>query len=80
MKETTNENTVLSYFKIADLYNLKIAKLAAKQWLEVNLLEYETDSKFLKAVSPEIMANVLSSPDLVVCYREESIYCLLRNW
>ncbi|KYN04449.1 Protein germ cell-less [Cyphomyrmex costatus] len=56
-------------------------KAAAKRWLEVNLLIYGWRyPSFLKKISPDLMTELVTSPDLVVLQTEFCIYMMLRLW
>lgn len=80
MKKTVNCKTAVSYYKAAQLYGLQSVKLAAKEWLEINLLAQEEKSiARLKEISLDVMIEIISSPDLIVFY-EGDIYELLRKW
>lgn len=81
MEETTNSETVVPYYNAAVSYGVPTVKAAAKRWLEVNLLDYCWRSPaFLKDISPELMAELVASPDLVVLQTEFCIYMMLRAW
>jgi len=81
MIETMNSETVISYYNAAVSYGIANVKAAAKRWLEVNLLDYGwTHLPFLKQVTPELMADLVTSPDLIVLQTEFCIYMLLRIW
>lgn len=81
MVETTNIETVVSYYNAAISYGVPTVKAAAKRWLEVNLLGYGwLHLSFLKEITPDLMAELISSPDLVVMQTESCIYIMLRAW
>jgi BTB/POZ domain-containing protein 13 len=81
MIETMNSETVISYYNAAVSYGIANVKAAAKRWLEVNLLDYGwTHLPFLKQITPELMADLVTSPDLIVLQTEFCIYMLLRIW
>ncbi|KYQ52306.1 Protein germ cell-less [Trachymyrmex zeteki] len=81
MIETTNSETVVSYYNAAVSYGVPTVKAAAKRWLEVNLLGYGwRHPSFLKEISPDLMTELVSSPDLVVLQTEFCIYMMLRLW
>ncbi|KAH0945205.1 hypothetical protein HN011_010739 [Eciton burchellii] len=81
MIETMNSETVISYYNAAVSYGIANVKAAAKRWLEVNLLDYGwTHLSFLKQITPELMADLVTSPDLIVLQTEFCIYMLLRIW
>lgn len=81
MIETMNSETVVSYYNAAVSYGLPEVKKTAKRWLEMNLLNYGwTHPLFLKQIAPELMAELVASPDLVVLQTEFCIYMLLRIW
>lgn len=81
MVETTNSETVVSYYNAAVSYGVPTVKAAAKRWLEVNLLGYGwRHPSFLKEISPNLMTELVASPDLVVLQTEFCIYMMLRLW
>jgi len=81
MIETMNSETVISYYNAAVSYGIANVKAAAKRWLEVNLLDYGwTHLPFLKQITPELMADLVTSPNLIVLQTEFCIYMLLRIW
>lgn len=81
MIETTNSETVVSYYNAAVSYGVPTVKAAAKRWLEVNLLGYGwRHPSFLKEISPDLMTELVASPDLVVLQTEFCIYMMLRLW
>ncbi|KAG5336386.1 GCL protein, partial [Acromyrmex charruanus] len=81
MIETTNSETVVSYYNAAVSYGVPTVKAAAKRWLEVNLLGYGwRHPSFLKEISPDLMTELVTSPDLVVLQTEFCIYMMLRLW
>ncbi|XP_012054385.1 PREDICTED: protein germ cell-less [Atta cephalotes] len=81
MIETTNSETVVSYYNAAVSYGVPTVKAAAKRWLEVNLLSYGwRHPSFLKEISPDLMTELVTSPDLVVLQTEFCIYMMLRLW
>ncbi|XP_024886625.1 protein germ cell-less-like [Temnothorax curvispinosus] len=81
MVETTNSETVVSYYNAAVSYGVPTVKAAAKRWLEVNLLGYGwRHPSFLKEISPDLMTELVASPDLVVLQTEFCIYMMLRLW
>ncbi|XP_039308354.1 protein germ cell-less [Solenopsis invicta] len=81
MIETTNSETVVSYYNAAVSYGVPTVKAAAKRWLEVNLLGYAwRHPSFLKEITPELMMELVTSPDLVVLQTEFCIYMMLRLW
>ncbi|KAL0114461.1 hypothetical protein PUN28_011610 [Cardiocondyla obscurior] len=81
MNETTNSETVVSYYNAAVSYGVPTVKATAKRWLEVNLLGYGwRQPSFLKEISPDLMAELVVSPDLVVLQTEFCIYMMLRLW
>ncbi|XP_071568445.1 protein germ cell-less-like [Temnothorax nylanderi] len=81
MVETTNSETVVSYYNAAVSYGVPTVKAAAKRWLEVNLLGYGWRHPFfLKEISSDLMTELVASPDLVVLQTEFCIYMMLRLW
>lgn len=81
MKEEIDRETVIAYYKAARFYGLEDLVNPTKQWLVTNLLAYEyANFSLLKDMTPEIMSDILSSPDLVVFQYEFHIYDLLRDW
>ncbi|KAL6440528.1 hypothetical protein ACFW04_003204 [Cataglyphis niger] len=81
MIETTNSETVVPYYNAAVSYGVPTVKAAAKRWLEVNLLNYGWQHPpFLKEIAPDLMAELVASPDLVVLQTEFCIYLMLRIW
>ncbi|XP_011307946.1 protein germ cell-less isoform X1 [Fopius arisanus] len=81
MIETTNIKTVVPYYNAAVSYGVPAAKRAAKKWLEVNLLGYGWRfPSFLKELTPDIMVELIESPDLVAWQTEFCIYMMLREW
>lgn len=81
MIETTNSETVVPYYNAAVSYGVPTVKAAAKRWLEVNLLNYGWQHPlFLKEITPDLMAELVASPDLVVLQTEFCIYLMLRIW
>ena len=81
MVETTNIRTVVPYYDAAVSYGVPIVKKAAKRWLEVNLLGYAWRyPTFLKEVKPDLMVELIASPELVAMQTEFCIYMMLRAW
>ncbi|KAK0182164.1 hypothetical protein PV327_000327 [Microctonus hyperodae] len=81
MVETTNIKTVVPYYNAAVSYGVPAVKVAAKRWLEVNLLGYGWKyPTFLKEINPELMTELIESPDLVAMQTEFCIYMMLREW
>ncbi|XP_012538133.1 protein germ cell-less [Monomorium pharaonis] len=81
MIETTNSETVVSYYNAAVSYGVPGVKAAAKRWLEVNLLGYGwRHPSFLKEITPDVMTELVASPDLVVLQTEFCVYMMLRLW
>lgn len=81
MVETTNIKTVVPYYNAAVSYGVPTVKKAAKRWLEVNLLGYGWRfPTFLRELTPEIMVELVESPDLVTWQTEFCIYMMLREW
>lgn len=81
MIETTNIKTVVPYYNAAVSYGVPTVKTAAKRWLEVNLLGYGSRYPgFLKEITPELMVELIKSPELVAIQTEFCIYMMLRVW
>ncbi|XP_046424555.1 protein germ cell-less isoform X1 [Neodiprion virginianus] len=81
MVETTNIKTVVAYHNAAACYGVPAVKRAAKRWLEVNLLGYGwLHPEFLNEITPDLMVELIISPDLVVMQTEFCIYMMLRIW
>lgn len=81
MIQTTNIKTVVSYYNAAVSYGVPTVKAAAKRWLEVNLLAYGyLHPTFLKEITPDLMTELIASPDLVAMQTEFCIYTMLRVW
>lgn len=81
MVETTNIKTVVAYHNAAASYGVPVVKRAAKRWLEVNLLGYGwLHPEFLNEITPDLMVELITSPDLVVMQTEFCIYMMLRIW
>lgn len=81
MLNSIDVNTVVIYYRAAKLYLMETSVLkAALQWLEVNLFTvYPSSEKLLKQCTPDVMNDVVSSPNLV-CTDEWSIYLVLCQW
>lgn len=81
MIQTTNIKTVVLYYNAAVSYGVPTVKAAAKRWLEVNLLAHGyLHPTFLKEITPELMTELIVSPDLVAMQTEFCIYTMLRVW
>ncbi|XP_012276724.1 protein germ cell-less isoform X2 [Orussus abietinus] len=81
MIETTNIKTVVPYYNAAMSYGVPVVKSAAKRWLEVNLLGHGwLHPSFLKEITSDLMAELISSSDLVAMQTEFCIYMMLRVW
>ncbi|XP_015606242.1 protein germ cell-less isoform X2 [Cephus cinctus] len=81
MIETTNIKTVVPYYNAAVSYGVPTVRTAARRWLEVNLLGYGwLHPTFLKEITPELMVELITSPNLVVMQTEFCIYMMLRIW
>lgn len=81
MSETTNNKTVVSYYNAAISYGVPKVKNSCKRWLEVNLMPYGWHHPaFLKEISPDLMVELVDSPNLVVMQTEFCIYMMLRVW
>lgn len=85
MKNTVNVKTAICYYKAAKTYVVSNAMQAVEQWLHVNLVyccavDHKNQSDFLKSITPGMMEELLSSPNLVVHLNEWYIYFMLRKW
>ncbi|XP_014219919.1 protein germ cell-less isoform X2 [Copidosoma floridanum] len=81
MIETINMKTAVSYYNASVCYGVPKVKVMCKRWLEFNLLEYgKFHDAFLTDISPELMTELVASPDLVVMQTEFCIYVMLRVW
>ncbi|XP_066582998.1 protein germ cell-less isoform X2 [Prorops nasuta] len=81
MIETTNIKTVVPYYNAAASYGVPAVKAAAKKWLEVNLLGYGwLHPSFLREITPDLMTDLIASPDLVAMQTEFCVYMMLRVW
>ena len=81
MDETINVETVVRYWEGCQQYGcVKLTKNCV-EWLNVNLLSHLPDHPArLREVSPGLMSQLVSSPDLFVMQTEFSVYVLLRLW
>ena len=81
MDETINVETVVRYWEGCQQYGcVKLTKTCV-DWLNVNLLSHLPDHPArLREVSPALMSDLVSSPDLFVMQTECSVYVLLRLW
>ena len=79
MDETINVETVVRYWEGCQQYGcVKLTKTCV-DWLNVNLLSHLPDHPArLREVSPALMSDLVSSPDLFVMQTEFSVYVLLR--
>ncbi|XP_043286018.1 protein germ cell-less [Venturia canescens] len=81
MIETTNIRTVVPYYNAAVSYGVPAVKAAAKKWLEVNLLAYGWRyPTFLTEITPDLMAELIGSCELVAMQTEFCVYMMLRAW
>lgn len=81
MAEATNMKTVVSYYNAAVSYGVQKVKNTCKKWLEINLMDHGWHHpKFLREINSDLMAELISSPDLVVMQTEFCIYMMLRVW
>lgn len=81
MCETTNAETVVSYYENSCRYGVLIAKKSAFQWLLVNLLSFlSKHSKYLREINVELMTALVKSHELCVMQTEFSLYLVLRTW
>lgn len=80
MSDTMNIKTVMLYYEAAELYCLKDVKADAKKWLELGFfIEAYENYNILKQISPEMMYEIVTSPDFVV-WNEFELYKMLKNW
>ncbi|XP_011499469.1 PREDICTED: protein germ cell-less [Ceratosolen solmsi marchali] len=81
MAETTNIKTVVPYYNAAVAYGVPKVKNTCKRWLEVNVVGYGwLYPTFLKEINSDLMAELISSPDLIAMQTEFCIYMMLRIW
>ncbi|KFB37754.1 AGAP011686-PA-like protein [Anopheles sinensis] len=81
MVETINAETAVLYYEAACEYGVKVVKQTTYSWLLVNLLSvYFRAAKWLRIISPELMEQLISNPDLYVVQTEFSLYQLIRFW
>jgi len=81
MTETVNVRTVLAYLSAARMYGQRELEESCMSWLRVNLLGHVPEHPHrLADIDPELMARLVSSPDLFVMQAEFSVYVLLRLW
>jgi len=81
MHETVNVKTVVSYYQTSIRYGVTTVKEACLSWLKVNLLSHMPEHPDrLREIPPDLMADLVSSPELFVMQTEFSVYVLLRLW
>ncbi|XP_071440025.1 protein germ cell-less [Hetaerina americana] len=81
MKDSTNVQTVVSYYNTSCQYGVPLVKEACLNWLKVNLLSNMMDfPKKLRDISPTLMSLLVGSPDLFVMQTEFSVYIMLKFW
>ncbi|KAG8228741.1 hypothetical protein J437_LFUL007076 [Ladona fulva] len=81
MKESTNVQTVVSYYTTASEYGVPMVKEACLNWLKVNLLSNMLEyPKKLREISTTLMTLLVASPDLFVMQTEHSVYIMLKFW
>jgi len=81
MHETINVKTVVNYYQTAIRYGATVVKESCLSWLKVNLLSHMPEHPDrLREIPPELMAQLVSSPELFVMQTEFSVYVLLRLW
>ncbi|XP_046392711.1 protein germ cell-less isoform X2 [Ischnura elegans] len=81
MKDSTNVQTVVSYYNTSCQYGVPLVKEACLNWLKVNLLSNMMDfPKKLRDISPSLMSLLVGSPDLFVMQTEFSVYIMLKFW
>ncbi|KAG8189166.1 hypothetical protein JTE90_018458 [Oedothorax gibbosus] len=81
MKDSINIDTVLSFHEAAELYGLNQIKCITMDWLHKNtVLRLSASPAHLQQVSCTLMAELISSPNLVVVQTEFSLYLLLKQW
>lgn len=79
MHETVNVKTVVSYYQTSIRYGVTTVKKACLSWLKVNLLSHMPEHPDrLREITPDLMADLVSSPELFVMQTEFSVYVLLR--
>lgn len=82
MLQTIEQNTVIPYYNASETYGLLNLKKNALQWLELNLIlsSAKEDYTFLRNISPELMRDLVSSPNLVIYGTDTFTYIMLRRW
>lgn len=81
MCETTNSETAVNYYETACTYGVISVINVAFEWLQTNLLGFfSKNCKRLKSIEVDLMAALVSSPNLCVMQTEFSLYVMLRSW
>ncbi|XP_054706473.1 protein germ cell-less-like [Uloborus diversus] len=81
MKDSINIDTALPYYEASELYGLKEVKSISLDWLHHNMvLKVNTSPVHLAQISCDLMAELISSPELVVVQTEFSLYLMLKVW
>ncbi|XP_074650673.1 germ cell-less protein-like 1 [Tubulanus polymorphus] len=79
MRETISAKTVCSYYDASLVYGCQNITKKCIDWLEMNLMTTQSAS-LLREISPELMTDLISSPDLFVMHVEMDIYTMLKKW
>lgn len=73
--------TATRYLAVAETYYIPALEAFVKRWLLANLLTRGSDKLiFLKGISAELMASLLSDPKLIPFKYEMDMYKMLKNW
>ncbi|KAK9877195.1 hypothetical protein WA026_016943 [Henosepilachna vigintioctopunctata] len=82
MLETINPKTSLDYYNAASQYGDKKLQEICFKWFLVNLMTYYFSHPLtnLKTIPTDLMAKLVSHPDLFVMQTEYSIYVMLKYW
>lgn len=74
-------STATQYLAVAGTYKMPALELFVRRWLSDNLLTRGSDKLiFLKGISVELMASLLSDPELIPFKCEMDKYKMLKKW
>lgn len=77
--ETISARTVYVYHTASVMYGQVKLTDICRSWIQNNVMLCQ-DIELLRDLDPDLMAEVISSPDLVVMQVEMDIYTMLKKW
>nr|XP_039269381.1 germ cell-less protein-like 1 [Styela clava] len=79
MKEAVCLDNVCLYYKTACMYGQNEVAKNCMAWLETNLMTSQS-LDLLRELEPNLLTDVINSPNLIVIQIEMDIYTILKKW